>query len=174
MKHTIYITLLLLFAAVGLKAQTHKAVAKVIASDSVFTLQDSSMMRLLQTDSTINVQKKSFVGYRIQIFSGGSSKKEEAFAVKENFLELFPNERAYVVYTVPDFRVHVGNFRTKIETIELYKACLKHFPNSYPVKTEITFKDLMPEIKIENDSISNDSISSDSIRTENIINNGNL
>ncbi len=158
MKQIIYTALLLLFSSMGLKAQSTDAVVKINTEAIVPVQQEASMMRLMKTDSTINARKKSFVGYRIQIFTGGSSKKEEAFAVKKRFLELFPNERAYVVYTVPDFRVRVGNFRTKIETIGLYKACLKHFPNSYPVKTEIKFKDLMPEIKVENDSISSDSI----------------
>ena len=63
---------------------------------------------------------------------------------------LFPEERAYVVYKAPDFRVSVGNFRSKIESIELYKACLPFFPNCYPVKTYILFSDLKPlETKTE-------------------------
>ncbi len=164
MKKIIYISLLLLFSSVIVKAQSSEAVATVKAKGGVYKQQNDAMLRLMQTDSTINIKKKSFIGYRIQIFTGGSSQKEEAFAVKEKFLKLFPNERAYVVYTVPDFRVRVGNFRTKIESIVLHKACLKYFPNSYPVKTEIKFKDLLPEVKIENDSINMDSISRDSTK----------
>ncbi len=155
MKQAIYIVLLMLLSGVGLKAQT-TAVAQINAKKGVSIQQNASMQRLMQTDSTINAKRKGFVGYRIQIFTGGSSKKEEAFAVKAKFLELFPNERAYVVYTIPDFRVRVGNFRTKIEATGLYKSCLKHFPNSYPVKTVIKFDDLIPEV--QTDSLKNDNI----------------
>jgi hypothetical protein len=110
----------------------------------VNVIQDERIDQLLKTDSIINSQKQSFTGYRIQIFFGGSTDREKAFEIKKEFLELFPGERAYVVYTAPDFRVRVGNFRTKLESIELYKACLEYYPNCYPVKTKIMFSDLEP------------------------------
>lgn len=115
--------------------------------DSIGTvniLQDERIDQLLATDSIINSQKQSFTGYRIQIFFGGSTDREKAFQIKDEFLELFPEERAYVVYTAPDFRVRVGNFRTKLESIELYKACTEFYPNCYPVKTEIMFSEMEP------------------------------
>ncbi|PXX96823.1 hypothetical protein DF185_19465 [Marinifilum breve] len=116
-------------------------------NDSIGTvniLQDERIDQLLATDSIINSQKQSFTGYRIQIFFGGSTDREKAFQIKDEFLELFPEERAYVVYTAPDFRVRVGNFRTKLESIELYKACTEFYPNCYPVKTEIMFSEMEP------------------------------
>lgn len=110
----------------------------------VKVIQDERVIELLKTDSILNSKKRSFSGYRVQIFFGGSTDKERAFEIKKEFKELFPEERAYVVYTAPDFRVRVGNFRTKLESIELYKACSEYFPNCYPVKTEIMFSDLEP------------------------------
>ena len=107
-------------------------------------IQDIRLEELLKTDSIINSKNPGFNGYRIQIFLGGSTDRERAFEVKEEFKELFPDERAYVIYTAPDFRVRVGNFRSKLESIELYKACLRYFPNCYPVKTRILFSDLEP------------------------------
>lgn len=110
----------------------------------VKVIQDARIDQLLETDKEISSKNQSFSGYRVQIFSGRSTDREKAFKVKEEFLELFPDERAYVVYHAPDFRVRVGNFRSKIESIELYKACLKYFPNCYPVKTRILFTDMLP------------------------------
>ena len=107
-------------------------------------IQDIRLEELLKTDSIINSKNPGFNGYRIQIFLGGSTDRERAFEVKKEFKELFPDERAYVIYTAPDFRVRVGNFRSKLESIELYKACLRYFPNCYPVKTRILFSDLEP------------------------------
>ncbi|MFA9372165.1 MAG: hypothetical protein ACERIH_10690 [Labilibaculum antarcticum] len=110
----------------------------------VNVIQDARVLELLKTDEMINSRDPGFPGYRIQIFSGRSTDREKAFRVKKEFKELFPDERVYVVYKAPDFRVTVGNFRSKIESIELNKACLKFFPNSYPVKTYILFSDLTP------------------------------
>ncbi|WP_372752023.1 hypothetical protein [Labilibaculum sp.] len=114
-------------------------------------IQDVRIKELLETDKMINTSNAGFSGYRIQIFSGGSTDREKAFQIKGEFNELFPEERAYVVYKAPDFRVYVGNFRSKIESIELDKACLQFFPNSYPVKTYILFSELEPiEREFEN------------------------
>jgi hypothetical protein len=107
-------------------------------------IQDARVDQLLETDQMISAKNPGFTGYRVQIFSGRSTDRERAFEVKHEFNELFPEERAYVVYKAPDFRVRVGNFRSKIESIELYKACLEYFPNCYPVKTRILFTDLIP------------------------------
>ncbi len=107
-------------------------------------IQDIRVDELLKTDQNISAKNPGFTGYRVQIFSGRSTDRERAFKVQEEFNELFPEERVYVVYKAPDFRVRVGNFRSKIESIELYKACLKYFPNCYPVKTRIRFADLVP------------------------------
>ncbi|RUT78134.1 hypothetical protein [Ancylomarina longa] len=128
-------------------ALTFKVDSQIIKKDSLGTvniIQDDRVNELLKTDSTINSKNLGFTGYRIQIFSGRSTDKEKAVAVKNEFLQLFPTERAYVVYSAPDFRVRVGNFRTKLESIALFKACEKYFPNCYPVKTRITFADLEP------------------------------
>ena len=115
-------------------------------------IQDSRIQELLDTDKMINSKHPGFSGYRIQIFSGRSTDREKAFEIKKEFNELFPDERAYVVYKAPDFRVSVGNFRSKIGSIELSKACLKFFPNCYPVKAYILFSDLFP-IQLELDEV---------------------
>ncbi|PKQ60761.1 hypothetical protein BZG02_17990 [Labilibaculum filiforme] len=128
------------------------------APGQVKIIQDARIKQLLDTDKMVNSKDPGFPGYRIQIFSGRSTDREKAFKIKKEFQELFPEERAYVVYKAPDFRVSVGNFRSKIESIELYKACLKFFPNCYPVKTNILFSDLIPiEKEVEEPILENES-----------------
>lgn len=142
----------------SVNAQNYENIEKKNDSVGVVNiLQDERIDQLLATDSIINSQKQSFTGYRIQIFFGGSTDREKAFKIKEEFLELFPEERAYVVYTAPDFRVRVGNFRTKLESIELYKACSEFYPNCYPVKTEIMFSEMEP-LEKETELIINDNV----------------
>jgi hypothetical protein len=134
-------------------AEINQQVVKSDSLGNVVVFQDERLKELMQTDSTINSKNPWFNGYRVQIFLGGSTQKERAFEVKKEFEELFPEERAYVVFTAPDFRVRVGNFRTKIEAISLFKECEKHFPNCYPVKTKIQFSELIPLEKEEGDEL---------------------
>jgi len=139
----------LILSGIAVNAQFAKDVQysgmeKVDSLGKVNLIQDERILELLKTDKMINSKNPGFSGYRIQIFSGRSTDREKAFEVKKEFKELFPDERVYVVYKAPDFRVVVGNFRSKIESIELKKACLGFFPNCYPVKTYILFSDLIP------------------------------
>ncbi len=49
-----------------------------------------------------------FKGYRLQVLNTRS--REEAFKMKATLLENFPDEKAYVLYQSPYFKVRVGNF----------------------------------------------------------------
>jgi hypothetical protein len=57
--------------------------------------------------------KFSSQGYRIQIFSGASRK--DAYNIQARFQTEYPGIRTYISYTTPDFKVHVGDFRTRLE-----------------------------------------------------------
>ncbi len=52
-------------------------------------------------------------GYRIQIFSGAS--RRDAYNIQSRFQEEYPGVRTYISYKTPDFKVHVGDFRTLLE-----------------------------------------------------------
>ena len=57
-------------------------------------------------------------GYRVQIYSGNDRNK--ATKTKIDFMRRFPNVRTYMTYVAPQFRVKVGDFRTRGEAQELY------------------------------------------------------
>ena len=57
--------------------------------------------------------KFSSQGYRIQIFSGAS--RRDAYNIQARFQTEYPGIRTYISYTTPDFKVHVGDFRTRLE-----------------------------------------------------------
>ena len=52
-------------------------------------------------------------GYRIQIFSG--SNRKEAYNIQDRFQAEYPAIRTYISYRMPDFKLHVGDFRTRLE-----------------------------------------------------------
>src|ERR1043165_2407267 len=57
-------------------------------------------------------------GYRVQIYSGNDRNK--ATKVKIDFMRRFPDVRTYMTYVAPQFRVKVGDFRSRGEAQELY------------------------------------------------------
>ncbi len=115
---------------------------------TVRILQDYRIDDLLKIDRAENSELPGFQGYRIQIFSGGGRDREKAFSIREDLQERFPNERVYVKYQAPDFRVRIGNFRNKFEAMQLYKQCVRIYPYCYLVKDQINLIDLEVEEKI--------------------------
>lgn len=75
-------------------------------------------------------------GYRVQIFFG---KRDEAREKKVEFLKKYPEVGAYISYLAPNFRLRVGDFRTKIACEEFKREISEDFPASYIVKDKIEF-----------------------------------
>lgn len=58
-------------------------------------------------------------GYRIQIYNGND--REKANEIKIDFMRRFPGIRTYLTYVQPQFRVKVGDFRTRADAQKLYE-----------------------------------------------------
>lgn len=105
---------------------------------------DSTVTNLFKWRIKLNEKKSSFVGYRIQILSVNSygSDVEELKKTRDSFEETFQNIPAYLQYTDPDFKIRVGNYHSRLESIPDLQRIRKLYPASYPVKTEITLEEL--------------------------------
>ena len=56
-------------------------------------------------------------GYRVQIFFGSS--RQAAYDAQAMFTNEYPEVRTYITYTEPNFKVQVGDFRTRLEAQKL-------------------------------------------------------
>jgi len=126
----------------------------VVGLGKVSIIQDYRIDEMLKIDKDVNSEAPGFLGYRIQIFSGGGRDREKAFSIREDLEARFPDQRVYVKYQAPDFRVRIGNFRNKFEAMYLYKQCVKIYPYCYVVKDQISLIDL--EIEEKTDAVIED------------------
>lgn len=79
-----------------------------------------------------NSQKPEVLGYRIRIFSGsGHDAKSRASESRARFLSSFPEVGAYLSYDAPDYKVYVGDCRTRSEVLELFDRIKSEFPNAF-------------------------------------------
>lgn len=62
---------------------------------------------------------RSGQGFRVQIYNGNDRTK--ANQIKVDFIRRFPGVRTYLTYVQPQFRVKVGDFRSRAEAYELYQ-----------------------------------------------------
>jgi len=102
-------------------------------SDSSFSIyQDKRISALVIKHIEANKQKKGMLGYRIQIYSGsGKQGRNDAQNIRKYFLVNHPDITTDIIYQEPNFKLRVGNFRTKAEGFKLYKKLLEKFPGCY-------------------------------------------
>ncbi|MCB0768158.1 MAG: SPOR domain-containing protein [Flavobacteriales bacterium] len=73
-------------------------------------------------------------GYRVQIFLGDRTTAE---TTKRTFLQKNPEVPVYLSWLAPNFRLRVGDCRTRLEAEHLLHEVKTTFPGSYIVPDEI-------------------------------------
>lgn len=77
---------------------------------------------LLALHRMMNAQYPNIPGYRIQIFfESGNNSKSKAMQVYKGFVEKYPDQTAYISFAEPNYRVRVGDFRTRLEAEEFLR-----------------------------------------------------
>lgn len=81
-------------------------------------------------------------GYRIRIFfSNAQNAREASQSAQNRFEENYPEHRTYRTYSMPNFKVTVGDFRTKSEALKLLDEVKRDFPSSFIVREAINLCD---------------------------------
>lgn len=124
------------FSVSNLKAQTMP-----ISKDSLTMNADQRITKLQQKYIELNKLKQSSSGYRIQIHFG--NEREKAKEIKTKFLQAFPDIPAYDSYQSPNFRVRVGDYRSKLEASKYLKQISASFPSSFIVTDNIKYPRLV-------------------------------
>jgi len=65
-------------------------------------------------------------GFRIQ--AANTQNRDEANAVKAELLRRFPDQKSYLLYQSPNFRVRIGNFLTQKDAFQLRKSISALYP----------------------------------------------
>lgn len=95
--------------------------------------------RIFKLDSLKKIHPTLPNGYRVQIFFG---RRDAAREKKIEFIRQYPETGAYISYLAPNFRLRVGDFRTKLDCEKFKKEIGKSFPGSYIVKDKIELPNL--------------------------------
>jgi hypothetical protein len=137
-KFSCFVSVFMLIQIVNALAQTMP-----IGKDSLIMNADPRVTKLQQQYVELNKIKQSSAGYRIQIHFG--NEREKAKDIKTKFLQAFPDIPAYDSYQSPNFRVRVGDFRSKLEASKYLKQISGSFPSSFIVTDNIKYPKLISE-----------------------------
>ncbi len=121
----IFILFLTLFTTTLSAQQTTETDTTTSVSDSGYVnVHADSRLNVLVSKVEVKEPTKSTgngnytgKGYRVQIYNGPDRAK--ANQTKMNFMKGFPGTRAYMAYKSPNFRIHVGDFKTRAEAQSL-------------------------------------------------------
>lgn len=131
MTRNFFLFLLIFAGSFSLRAQT--------ATDSIQkgVEGDPRLHTLVNKHVDVNAHAKG-KGYRVQIYFG--SDKAKANEMKAKFLAQYASGiHAYEVYDVPNFKIRVGDFRTRMEAYRFLKKIRADFPSSFIVESEIEY-----------------------------------
>lgn len=79
-------------------------------------------------------------GYRIRIyFDNKQDAREASERAQKRFEKLFPGYLTYRSYIYPNFKVTVGDFRTKADAQVALKEISRYFPSAFIVKERMKF-----------------------------------
>jgi len=115
-------------------------------NESYEVIGDRRLKKLENRIITINENKKTIEGYRLQLFSSsGPNSFNQANEVQTEFLTIYNEVPAYVVHKKPAFKVRVGDFRTRLEAERFFIELKENFPDAFIVKDAINLPPLNSE-----------------------------
>ena len=122
-------------------------------AQNVVIQQDPKVGKLVEEHKKANTKVGVIEGFRIQIFfDSGNNSKGNAEAAKSKFAAQYPTISVYLTFKEPNFRVRVGDFRTRNEARGFLKQISTEYPNAFVIKDEIKLPPLtQPSVEKTNE-----------------------
>ena len=95
---------------------------------SVTVNQDKQIDQLLALKKDVNKKAKN---YKIQVYNGSYSGAQNA---ETNFYKYFSGWSVSTQYETPNYKVWVGNFKTRLEADRALIRVKRRFPNAFYLK----------------------------------------
>lgn len=104
------------------------------------TLNQSSAVRQgLQKYINANASKK-ISGYRIRVFyDNAPTARSRSEAIVRTLKGQYPSLGVYLSFESPNYKVTLGDFRTKDEALAIYNALKNAYPTAYIIKESINY-----------------------------------
>ena len=153
MKRFLIIAILALLPAMMLRAQEYRVdngsaqVDSTLVGRSVLSVlgsgvsvnQSSAMKSAFDSYVSANASKK-VTGYRIRVYYENSQNaRNRSEAIARTISGTYPGIGVYRTFESPNFKVCVGDFRTKDEALKLYHALKSSYPTAIILKETINY-----------------------------------
>lgn len=107
--------------------------------EQVVVRQSPAVRSALNRQVTANAGK-TMNGFRIRLFfASNRTARDESSSVIRRFNEMYPHVQAYRTYASPNFKVTVGNFRTRLEAEAFLRRIKGDFPDAFIVRERFKY-----------------------------------
>ena len=153
MKRLLVLFLLALLPCLTLRAQEYRVDNGSAQVDS--TLLGRSILSVLGSGVTVNQSRamrsafdkyvsnnasKKLTGYRIRVyFENGQNARNRSEAVARSISGAYPGIGVYRTFESPNFKVCVGDFRTRDEALKVYHSLKGAYPTAIILKETINY-----------------------------------
>jgi hypothetical protein len=110
-----------------------------------YVSQDAKIQLLLDAHHELIKSQQGIPGFRVQIYmDSGSQARLRTQRARAEFESQYPDINVYITYDEPNFKLRVGDFRTRIDA----RRFIEHISDDYPsesvyiVLDTINFPDL--------------------------------
>lgn len=109
-----------------------------IPGNNAEIIQDSRIDLLVKKHIQINQVLNTMDGFRIQVFSdSGINSKTKAQSAQDEFKSRFPDKGVYLSFKSPNYKVRIGDFRTKLDAQRFLIELTADFPNAFIIADQI-------------------------------------
>ena len=104
---------------------------------------EPAILNITQKHTETWQKTKTISGYRIQIGAlSGTQSRVKAQEMKDLFDRMFTDIECYLSYAEPNFRIRVGDFKSKLDALRYLAKIQQQFPGAFIVKENIAIGNL--------------------------------
>ncbi len=146
MKRILLIFSLLVLGAMSLRAQETEPLDSTLLGRNILSVigsgvqihQSPAIREAMAEYIRINANKP-LTGYRIRVFYDNGPQARARSEVIEKTLQQQLKAPVYRSFESPNYKVTVGDFRTKDEALRIYNALKGTYPTAYIIKETINY-----------------------------------
>ena len=110
-----------------------------------YVTQDEKIQMLLDAHRELVKEERGIPGFRIQIYmESGTQARLRTQRARAEFESKYPDVPAYITYDEPNFKLRVGDFRTRLDARRFMEKLTEDYPpgSVYIVVDTINFPEL--------------------------------
>lgn len=110
-----------------------------LLSNDVTIVQPTAVRDVIDAQAREN-EGTTFNGFRIRLYIGSSpDARETSLATLKKFNSMYPHIQVFRSYTAPNFKVSVGNFRTRVDAELVLREIKDEFPEAFIVRERFKY-----------------------------------